>query len=158
MPPLKPRRHKLPVAPQSLLENCPPASPAAHRAMSSPVLRPPHPTALLCPPTAHSFCPEESWQSYSEVNKDTNGSSRQFCTCISMHYPFFFSLSLFCRHAQKTVIKPSLCVHDGLRCCTSLLQLSHGFRGSDGPEVSNEYTCVVCSEEDTGRSRARGGG
>lgn len=154
MPPLKPRRHKLPVAPQSLLENCPPASPAAHRAMSSPVLPTPL-TPLLCPPTAHSFCPEESWQSYSEANKDTNGSSRQFCTCISMHYPFFFFL--FCRHAQKTVIKPSLCVHDWLRRRTGLPQLSHGFRGSDGPEVSNEYTCVVCSEEDTGRSRARGG-
>lgn len=96
---LKPRRHKLPVAPQPLLENCPPASPAAHRAMSSPVL--PTPLApLLCPPTAHSFCPEESWQSYSEANKDTNGSSRQFCTCISMHYPFFSSLSFAATHKR----------------------------------------------------------
>lgn len=80
--------------------------------------------SLLCPPTAHSTCPKESWQNYSEANKDTNGRSRQ------LELASAFITSHFC-NTQKTVIKPLLCAYDKLHAAVTSAFRAHGFHGWD---------------------------
>lgn len=121
------KAHETPITQRYTVENCPQ-----------------RPSRLL----SHNP-PKECQQNYSEANKDINGCSWQLAPALCIHYVSFFS-----PNTQKTAIKPLLCVYDGL-CCAA----TPAFRGPWLPqlrqsEVSNEYTCVVCSREDTGRNRA----
>lgn len=103
---------------------------------------------LLRPPTAQVTCPKGSWQNYSEANKDTNGRSRQPALASA------FITSRF-HDTLKLLMEPPWRAYDGASRCRHI-----GLQGSRLPrfrqsEVSNEYTCVVCSKGDTGRNRAR---
>lgn len=105
-------------------------------------------TSLLRPPTAQITCRKESWQNDSEANRDTNGRSRQLTLASA------FITSHFLRHTKAShwadvarSWRASRCRHTGLQ--------GSRLPQSRQSEVSNEYTCVVCSGEDTGRNRAR---
>lgn len=122
----------------------PPASPAAYQIMSFPMLSPP-------PPSTHSTqvtCPKESWQNYREANKDTNGRSRQLALASAFITSHFHD-------TLKPLMEPPLHACDGLHgAVTPAFGVSRLPRLRQS-EVSNEYTCVVCSRDDTGRNRAR---
>ena len=104
-----PTRH-----PEFPLANPPQASPAAYQVMSFPMLSPPPP---FSPNTSH---PKESWQKYSEANKDTNDRSRQAALTSA------FITSYFC-HTQKLLMKPPSCVRDGLHSAVTLASGARGF-------------------------------
>lgn len=104
--------------------------------------------SLLCPPTAHSTCPKESWQHYREAKQRYKWPLQTAWTCICIHYLAFLQHTKDCHQAVV------------VRLWRASQRRHTSLQGSQLPrlrqsEVSNEYTCVVCSREDTGRNRAR---
>lgn len=141
--------HQLPpsLSPADLeypLEDSPPASPAAYRVMSSPMLSPPSSVH----PQHKSLAVKRAGRSTVKQAKIQTACSRQLALASA------FITSHFLRHTKAShwaavarSWRASRCRHTGLQ--------GSRLPQSRQSEVSNEYTCVVCSGEDTGRNRAR---
>lgn len=78
----------------------------------------------LCPPRAQVTCPKESWQNYSEANKDTCGLPRQLALASA------FITSHFCE-TQKPLMEPPSRAYDGLHGAVTPAFGAHGFHGWD---------------------------
>lgn len=128
-------RKKVALTPTATLSLAREAPPTRHPTVSTGKLPPSIPSSLpshvlfpccrplLRPPTAQATCPKESWQNYSEANKDTNGRPRQLALASA------FITAHFLRHTKASRGEPPLRAHDGLRRAVTPAFRAHGFRG-----------------------------